>query len=111
MKNELTKAEDSAVLLFIKNIRKLLGKSFLKAVLFGSRSRGEGNEESDIDILVLIDDVTLKKKHIVWDAAHDILLDTEIYISPLVMSKKQFEQLRNHERMIAKEIDRDGVIL
>lgn len=111
MKIGLTKAEDSAVILFVKGIRKKLGKSFLKAVLFGSRARGEGNEESDIDILVLIDNVTLKKKHIIWDAAHDILLDTEIYISPLVMSKKQFEQLRSHERLIAKEIDRDGVTL
>lgn len=108
---ELTPTEEKAVSSFVERVRRELGASCRRAVLFGSRARGAGREESDIDILVLLDDVTIERKHAVWDIACDILLETEIDISPLVMSEKRFEELREHERLIARNIDQEGIPL
>lgn len=110
-KLNLTPAENKALSLFLERIRQDLGASLKKAVLFGSRARGGGNEDSDIDVLVLVDELTLEKKHVVWDIACDVLLETEIDISPLVMSQAQFAALQEHERLIAKDIEQEGIPL
>lgn len=108
---KLTDAERDAVGSFIGRAKAALGASFRKAVLFGSRARGEGDEGSDIDILVLVDAVTIERKHAVWDIACDVLLETAIDISPLVMDEGRFDGLRRRERLLAQEIDREGIPL
>ncbi|MFA4874311.1 MAG: nucleotidyltransferase domain-containing protein [bacterium] len=110
-KHDLSPAEDAALRLFLERIKQDLGASLKKVVLFGSRARGKGHEDSDIDVLVLVDEMSLEKKHLVWDIACDILLDTEIDISPLCMSEAHFTALHDHERLIAKDIDEEGIPL
>lgn len=43
---------------FSKEIHKEFGHFIKAIVLFGSRAKGEGNEDGDIDILLVVDDVT-----------------------------------------------------
>lgn len=80
-------------------------------ILFGSRARGEGDEESDIDILVLLNGENYPLKIKIWDYAHKIFCEMDIAISPLVLSLKQFEKLVAHERLIALTIQKEGVEL
>lgn len=107
----LTALESGAVERFLKNLRRELHHNFLKAILFGSRARGKGNEDSDIDILVILREISLEEKHKVWDLANDIFLDTEVYISPLVMSEAYFKRLQGLERLLPKEIEKEGIPL
>ncbi|MCD6012987.1 MAG: polymerase beta domain protein region [Flavipsychrobacter sp.] len=62
-------------------------------ILYGSYARGDYNEESDIDILVLID-----KEKVSWDdrkrigyPLYDIGLDHGILISKFIYPKKSWE--------------------
>ena len=50
----LSSAEREALSMFEESLKEACAGSLVKIVLFGSRARGEGNEESDIDILVLL---------------------------------------------------------
>lgn len=111
MKLHLTPTENQAVALFKKQVFGQLGKQVVQFTLFGSRARQEGNEESDIDILVLLTKRTSQNRDTVIDIAHDIFLEHEIEISPLVLSKDQFQSLTDHERLLAQEINRDGINL
>ena len=64
-----------------------------KIILYGSYSRGDFRNDSDIDILVLID--SEKPSQIAIKRIHYLLYDIEfeegIVISPLVYSKNEWE--------------------
>jgi predicted nucleotidyltransferase len=40
---------------FVAELKSLYGSRFSKAVLYGSRARGEAREDSDIDVVVVLD--------------------------------------------------------
>lgn len=107
----LTPQELKAVDEFKKRVVQALGDEVLSFTLFGSRARQEGDEESDVDLLVLLRDETNERRCKVIDAASDILLEYGIDISPFVISQKHFQELKDRELLIAEEIERDGIAL
>lgn len=107
----LTEWESKQTTRFVESIQAALGPNFIKAILFGSRAKGKGNEDSDLDILVLVKKLDTATKHRVWDIANDIFLATGIDISPLVVSQEKFERWRRLERLFPKEIEEEGISL
>ena len=65
MKNtaRLSKKDPSAIKDFHTRISKLLGTDLYKMLLFGSKAEGRAAAESDIDVLVLIQDPAASKRH------------------------------------------------
>jgi len=63
------------------------------AILYGSEARGDARDNSDIDVLVLLDEEKRNLKHEddVASELYDIELATGILISPMIMSRKQWE--------------------
>ena len=59
-------------------------------ILYGSYARGDFNEDSDIDILVLIDKdkVTMEDRKRISSSLYKIELDAGIIISPFVSTKQ-----------------------
>lgn len=62
-------------------------------VLFGSMARGDNHEASDIDLLVLLnkDKVDWADEKRITFPLYDIEFDTGVLISPLVLSKHDWE--------------------
>lgn len=111
IKKRLTDQELQAVSLFCDFLKKEAKGHVRSIMLFGSRARGEGHEDSDVDILIILnkEDNSLKIK--IWDQAYQVFNDTDIMISPLVLSLEQFDNLLNHERLIALTIQKEGIKL
>lgn len=107
----LTEQEKKALFKFKKQVLEALGDQILSFTLFGSRARGEGDEDSDVDVLVLLKERTASSRRQILDIASDLFLEYEIAISPLVMSLNQFENLKNRERLLAIDIEREGELL
>jgi len=65
----------------------------VKIILYGSEARGEAGENSDIDVLILLNKnkVRFDDKTRINDALYDIELETGIIISPIIYTKKQWE--------------------
>ena len=107
----LSPTEWSALERFVDEVRARHGDHVHRVTLFGSRARGEGHEESDLDVAVTLtaDDHGLRRALI--DLATDIYLDTGIKISPLVLSQRDFDALAQMERGIAVAIQHEGVDL
>jgi len=112
MKNSvegLSSAEREALSLFRENLKEAYAGQLVKTVLFGSRARREGSEDSDIDLLVLLKNEEHSLRKGILDKAGDIFLEKGVNITPLVMSSERYEWLREIERGIALEIERDGI--
>jgi predicted nucleotidyltransferase len=110
MNISLKKNEKKALQFFAKRIRRIFGARLVLLKLYGSAARGERWEESDIDILVLIDKLTWKEKIKVWDEATNINIEFDTLLSPLVMTPEEFKVLRDRERRIALDIEKEGIV-
>lgn len=86
---------NSIIQKFIKDINSILGSRIKKIILFGSYARGDFNDRSDIDIMILTDltdEEIIKYRTIIWDSVADIEIDEGIVISPLLKNINEFSK-------------------
>lgn len=89
----------------------LLGPHAFKMVLFGSRARGDHEDDSDVDVAILVPGLTREMKHRILDKVAEIELDYLLPISAFVISEDEFNHLKKKERRIAFDIEREGISL
>lgn len=77
-------------------------------ILFGSVARGEDNEDSDIDILIISDE-SEKIEPKISDEVFKVILNNKEFISAHVMSKNKLEKIKDFS--LIKNIDDEGIIL
>ena len=80
-----------------------------RVILFGSRARGEARRDSDIDLLVVVDDDTPPEK-LIWQdgfGAYRSKRDADIF----PMRAEDFERDRAIANTLAAEADADGVVV
>ncbi|MCC6558809.1 MAG: nucleotidyltransferase domain-containing protein [Polyangiaceae bacterium] len=96
---------------YAARLRPIFGERLRELRLFGSYARGEAHEDSDVDVLVLVDGLTDLEIGVVADHATYTMIDTGVPISPLPMSTERLEQLRRGERLLARDLDTEGIPL
>jgi len=84
------------------------GEKIRDVILYGSYARGQFTENSDIDILVLVDDTLnpFEVRENISDLLLDILLDEEELVSVIVLPESFFENY-NYPFMI--NVKKEGV--
>jgi predicted nucleotidyltransferase len=105
----LSAAEKNALTTFMTRVRAMLGPDLKSARLFGSRARGEGHEYSDLDIALVVGAGVRARRYEIYDLAYDIGLDHHVTLAPLVIDEQRFDTLKARERLIVREIERDGI--
>jgi predicted nucleotidyltransferase len=81
-------------------------------VLYGSRARGEANEYSDYDILVLVDQpVSIALKDQILSGIYPLELETGAMLTLVTYNRLQWESLPYKEMPFHKNVERDGVAL
>jgi predicted nucleotidyltransferase len=108
---DLPPNESVAVREFASWLRERFGSRVRQVALFGSRARGEGGEDSDVDVLVVVDELAGPEAREIGHAAGDTLTRYDVLVSPFAVSTARLDELRARERLIAQEIDRDAVPL
>lgn len=84
------------------------GARLYQIVLFGSYARGDFNEESDVDYLVVLTDENVspfKEVAVTIADRNDYYLKTFIPVSAVVVSKNQF---LTSNRIFYREVRKDG---
>ena len=79
---------------FVQSIRKALGERAMRIILYGSRARGDADEESDYDFLVLVEPFYENDKRIVSDISTDISYDNNCYVSARTIRNTEFTEDR-----------------
>ena len=81
------------ILRFSQQVKVILGNKLDKVILYGSYARGDYNEHSDVDIMIL---TTLTDEEIeeveteIFDLAFDFQMDYDIDISVVIQNKERF---------------------
>lgn len=79
---------------FSQQMKSLFGSHLVQVILYGSYARGDYRDNSDVDVMILVDlpeDKIKKIENDVYDIAFEIEMDTGIDISPVIKSNAQYE--------------------
>lgn len=94
MKENMPDIVNSSLNQFFLQMKKIFGLHLSKVIVYGSYARGDYRENSDIDVMVLVNlcEAEIKKlENTVYDTAFDIEMKTGIDISPIVKNETQYE--------------------
>lgn len=87
----LTRKHTEALEAFAGAVRRLLGVRLVALKLFGFHARGDAAPDSDLDVLVLVEQASPALENEILDLAFDVNLAHDVYISPRVIDRHIFE--------------------
>jgi predicted nucleotidyltransferase len=94
-----------------KGIQEIAGDRLIKMVLYGSRARGDYSKDSDTDIAIVVRGLSREMKHRMLGRVAEIEFEYLRSLSTLILSEEDFLLLKNRERRIAADIEREGIPL
>ena len=98
---------------FVEGLKELFRDSLKGVILYGSYARGDFDEESDIDVAILVDVKENKFHHyrtLVSRAADRADWDYNTLLSPIMVNYAEFEKHKAYAPFYSK-VDREGVRL
>jgi predicted nucleotidyltransferase len=97
----------------VKAAADLLRRTFPveQVVLFGSKSRGDDDVESDIDLLVLTTrPLSHPEQHAISDALFPLQLEHDVVLSPLIVAAEEWRSGIISVMPIRDEVEEQGAI-
>jgi predicted nucleotidyltransferase len=110
----LTTNEQQALSVLVDRLREKFDEALLRVVLFGSKARGGGDAESDIDVLVvarIAEADYRQRRRDILEATYDLDLDYGVVLSLLVETEPEYIEMRRANMLINRSIEADGITL
>jgi len=111
LKEVLTEKESKAVEKLKQGLEKLYGDNLVRLILYGSKARGDAEDGSDIDILVVLKEMGLNYDEIkkINNVAAPICLKSDLVISAIPMNKKWVDA--DYRTIFIYNVMNEGIIL
>jgi predicted nucleotidyltransferase len=100
---------DAVAAEFARLVRERLGPRVRKVVLFGSRARGEGREDSDYDVVVVVDRRSADVREAILAVEVDLMNRHGSLVACLLRDEQEWEASRRMP--IGLNVAREGVPL
>ncbi len=98
---------------YVNEIREIYGSHLKQVILYGSYARGDFKEDSDVDIMILLDISDIETKayfdHLV-DTTFDFNMEHGLDIKPIAKSEAHFRKWMIHYPFYAN-VKQEGVVL
>ncbi len=101
------------VIQIVKELKRKVSDKFGKAevILFGSKIKASAKEESDIDVLVILNrNVDLKVKETIYDIAYELSLRYDEVLDVSVYSKEEWERYKASLPFIIN-VEKEGTVI
>lgn len=100
---------DPVVREFVAQLRQRLGDHVRRVLLFGSRARGDAREDSDYDMLVVVDHRTPDVRATILEIEHGLMDRHGVLVATVLRSEEEWRQ--GQGLPLACNIAREGVAL
>ncbi len=105
----LTAREKKAISEIRRGVADLVGDRLKAFYVFGSKARGDYDPESDVDLAIIVEGLDGETKRRIIDRVAESEMKHLVVVSSLVISWKDFADLKTRERRIALDIEREGI--
>jgi predicted nucleotidyltransferase len=89
--DHMSKIERYAIKQFGETVKSCLGEYVLKMSVFGSKVRGDYRATSDIDVLVIVKERSLRIMDQIAEITSDLNIKYDLSISPVVFSEQEYD--------------------
>ena len=100
---------DNVIKEFKSKVKKLYGSKLKEIILYGSWARNMANEDSDIDLLVVLKEEIIPGKEIdrMIDIITEINLENNVLLSVYPVSEKDYQMVRSP---LLLNVRREGIV-
>jgi predicted nucleotidyltransferase len=102
----LTPQERQAVDAFVQSLRQQYPDRIKQIILYGSKARGDSHPDSDIDVLILVDDDHWRFSHAIGKIASRISLHRDVLLGPCVISQERWPRT-----ILYRTVADEGILL
>lgn len=107
----LSPGEQYVLAEFLSWLREHFGERITHVWLFGSKARGDSDEESDVDLLIVVREEDDALRQAMSEMAYDLSLAHSVLLCEHVVSAWRFAQMRARQEPLYRNIVRDGIDL
>jgi predicted nucleotidyltransferase len=107
-KMKLKSGEINALNDYLSRLVSRFGVQINRVILFGSRARGYGDAESDLDVLVIVNNSDWQMHDAVATESFESSIKFGVLISPITMSREEYEWNKQHRAPFYQQIEKDG---
>jgi uncharacterized protein len=97
----------------LRKLKAALARDFrlVELRLFGSKARGDSDRESDIDVLVVLEDYDWDVEKAVCDLCFAINLEFHVLLSPVLYRRGEFDSDLTHITPFYQAVAREGIVV
>jgi len=97
----------------LKDLKNRLVRDFklIEIRLFGSRARGDSRPDSDMDVLIVLEDCDWRTRLAVFDACTDVGLNHGIFIAPVLYLRSEFESSLTRATDFYQNVIRESLVV
>ena len=105
--------ERAALAEFRERLREQFGERLVKLAFFGSKARGEGDDESDLDVLIVVRGYSRPSEdsNAIHSMAFDIDMRRGVFMQTVDYSEAEYQHRLGRETPLVTNIEREGVPL
>lgn len=102
---------EAALAAYVERVTRLYSTEIAFIILFGSQARGDFGAESDIDVLVVLQNDSPALREALADVAWQVQHEYGVVISDILRSVEQFEHMRANRFPFYQSLEREGIVL
>lgn len=99
---------DKSIALKLKNRLKEI-VDVLEIVIYGSRARGDAEVDSDMDVFIMVPDITPALRHKISELAWEVSYDTGVVITTFVTTPQEINEGPIGANPLLNAIHKEGV--
>lgn len=108
---QLTANEQMSIRAFLQRLDQAYGHAIQQIILFGSKARGDSQPESDIDILIIVDEEDWALRDEISRIAAQLSLAHDVLIGPRVIGAERWRRMKSDRFTLYENVSREGLIL
>jgi uncharacterized protein len=82
-----------------------------KAIVFGSRARGDAQPDSDLDVLVLVEQITPALRKTVSHCAWEVGFEAGVLIQTVIMTREEAEHGPEQSSLLMLAVREEGILV